>query len=163
MKYIFTEEDKQKIEQARKENKDKQIERRLKVLSLRIEGKKEREIVELTGFHRSHVCSIISKYFKEGLSAISEKHYKANRRNMSHDEEVKFLEAYKKEAEQGHILMIKEIEIAYEIKVGHKISSGQIYRVLRRHKWRKVMPRSKHPKKAEAEAIEASKKLKQNL
>ncbi len=32
--------------------------------------------------------------------------------------------------------------------------------VLKRKGWRKVMPRSKHPKKASPEAIEASKKLK---
>lgn len=50
------------------------------------------------------------------------------------------------------------IEIAYEKAVGHHISSGQIYRVLWRHGWRKVMLRSKHPKKASEEVIEASKK-----
>jgi len=44
-------------------------------------------------------------------------------------------------------------------KVGHRISSGQIYRVLHRHDWRKVMPRSRHPKKASEEVIATSKKL----
>ncbi len=39
------------------------------------------------------------------------------------------------------------------------ISSERIYYVLRRHGWRKIMPRSKHPKKAKQEAIEASNKL----
>ena len=54
---------------------------------------------------------------------------------------------------------ISEIEEAYQEKVKHKIGNVQIYRVLRRHGWRKIMPRSKHPKKASEEAIEASKKL----
>ncbi|MCI8758540.1 MAG: winged helix-turn-helix domain-containing protein [Oscillospiraceae bacterium] len=35
----------------------------------------------------------------------------------------------------------------------------QIYCVLHRHGWRKVMPRSKHPKKASEDEIAASKKL----
>lgn len=42
-------------------------------------------------------------------------------------------------------------------KVGHSIGNGQIYRALKRHNWRKVMPRSRHPKKASEEAINASK------
>ena len=38
---------------------------------------------------------------------------------------------------------------------------GYIYMLLKRKGYRKVMPRSKHPKKAKEEAIEASKKLTQ--
>ena len=78
---------------------------------------------------------------------------------MSIEEERAFLEQYRQLAEQGHILDIREIEKAYAEKVGHSIGSGQIYRVLQRHGWRKVMPRSKHPKKASEEVIETSKKL----
>ena len=52
------------------------------------------------------------------------------------------------------------MKAAYIEKVGHSIGGSQIYRMLKRHGWRKVMPRSKHPKKANEEAIEASKKLK---
>ena len=36
---------------------------------------------------------------------------------------------------------------------------GYIYMLLKRHGWRKVMPRAKHPKKADEEVIQASKKL----
>ena len=159
MKYKFTEEDRKKIEKARKMNRDKQTENRLKVLSMRCDGKKQEEIAEATGFVRSHVCDIKRKYFEQGLSAISEKHYQSNHRNMSIAEETAFLAPYQEETEQGHVLCVKEIEVAYEKKVGHRIGKGQIYRVLKRHGWRKVMPRSKHPNKASEEAIEASKKL----
>lgn len=160
LKYKFTEEDCIKIEKARKLNRDKQTENRLKVLSMRCAGKKQEEIAKATGFVRSHVCDIIRKYFENGLSAISEKHYSSNHRNMSFEEETAFLAPYQEEAAQGHILCVKEIREAYEKKVGHKIGNGQIYRVLKRHGWRKVMPRSKHPNKASEEAVEASKKLK---
>ena len=163
MKYNFSESDREKIEKARKINRDKQTENRLKVLIMRCDGKKQKEISEVTGFARSHVCSIIRKYFEEGLTAISEKHYKPNRCNMSFEEEKNFLASYSEQAKQGHILCVKEIETAYIAKVGHSISSGQIYRVLKRHGWRKVMPRSQHPKKASEEAIKASKKLKKNV
>ena len=79
---------------------------------------------------------------------------------MSFEEESALLEKYKKEAEQGHMLDVRALKQAYEEAVGHSISSGQIYRVLQRHGWRKVMPRSKHPKKASDEDIASSKKLK---
>ena len=46
------------------------------------------------------------------------------------------------------VLDVREIEKVYQEKVDHRIGHGQIYRVLKRHGWRKIMPRSKHPKKA---------------
>ncbi len=77
---------------------------------------------------------------------------------MSFEEEATFLEQFK---EKGQLVEISEIKEAYDKAIGHKSGSAQIYRVLHRHGWRKVMPRSKHPQKASNEAIEASKKLKQ--
>ena len=82
-------------------------------------------------------------------------------RNLSIEEEKEFLSAYTKQAEAGQIIDLNELKSAYIEKVGHSIGGSQIYRMLERHGWRKVMPRSKHPQKASDEAIEASKKLKQ--
>jgi transposase len=79
---------------------------------------------------------------------------------MSLEEEKSFLEMYKAQAAQGQLVEVGTIKKAYEEKVGHSIGGSQIYYVLHRHKWRKIMPRSKHPNKASDEAIEASKKLK---
>ena len=159
MKYNFNEEQYQEICEARKKNRDKQIENRLKVLVMRCEGKSLEEIARETGFHRSHVSNLIRKYFEEGLKSISEKHYSGNRRNMSRAEEAEFLEQYRQQAEQGHMLDIREIAEAYEKEVGHSIGNSQIYRVLHRHGWRKIMPRSKHPQRADEEVIATSKKL----
>ena len=78
---------------------------------------------------------------------------------MSYAEEAKLLAQYEQQAEAGQMVETSEIKKAYEEKVGHRIGGQQIYLVLARHGWRKVMPRSKHPKKADDEAIEASKKL----
>jgi len=47
----------------------------------------------------------------------------------------------------------------YEKRIGHEIRShGQIYKLLKRHGWRKIKPRPEHPQKASEEEIEASKK-----
>lgn len=158
-KYKITLEQKAEMEEARKANKDKRVETRLKVLSMRAEGKTAKKIKEVTGYHDAYVSAIVSKYIKHGIEAITGKHYGGNRRNMSYEEESAILKPFKEKAEKGQLVAVSEIETAYAKTVGHSISSGQIYRVLRRHGWRKVMPRSQHPKKASEEAIEASKKL----
>ena len=87
-------------------------------------------------------------------------HYHGNRRNLTVAEEAAILRPFQERAEAGQMVDVREIKAAYEAAVGHEIGSGQIYFVLKRHKWRKVMPRSRHPKKASEEVIETSKKLK---
>ncbi len=159
-KYKITAEQKAEIEQARRKNKDKRVENKLKALSMRGDGARAKKISEATGYHPAYVSRLVSKYIHGGLEAITGNHYGGNRRNMSFEEEQEFLRPYIERAAQGQMLDTAEIEIAYEKAVGHHISSGQIYRVLWRHGWRKVMPRSRHPKKAGEEVIAASKKLK---
>lgn len=149
------------IEAARKKNRNKNVERRLCVLVMRAEGKSLEEISEKTGYHISTASKLIARYMRGGISAIAENHYKGNRRNMSFEEEVAILAPFIERAERGEMVDIKEIAAAYQKAVPHKVSDTQIYYVLHRHGWRKIMPRSRHPKKASEEAIEASKKLKQ--
>ena len=148
------------IETARKKIRNKNIERRLYVLVMRAEGKSLEEISEKTGYHISTASKLIARYMRDGISAIAENHYKGNRRNMSFEEEAAILAPFIERAERGEMVDIKEIAAAYQKAVPHKISDTQIYYVLHRHGWRKIMPRSRHPKKASEEAIEASKKLK---
>ena len=144
---------------AKKANKNKRIDARLKVLVLRAEGKSNTEISTLTGYHPSRVSHLIAAYHQGGLSAVAGNHYGGNRRNMSFEEEAELLRPFVEKSEKGQILVLSEIEAAYRQAVGHSISCAQIYRVLQRHGWRKVMPRSRHPKKASDEVIETSKKL----
>ena len=146
------------IETARKKNRNKNIERRLYVLVMRAEGKSLEEISEKTGYHISTASKLIARYMRDGISAIAENHYKGNRRNMSFEEEAAILAPFIERAERGEMVDIKEIAAAYQKAVPHKISDTQIYYVLHRHGWRKIMPRSRHPKKASEETIEASKK-----
>ena len=159
-RYQINEGQKKELEEARRKNKNKTIESRLKALILRAEGESYLDIAKVTGFHPTYISKMVSVYCNQGLAAIVENHYKGNRRNMSIEEEKAFLETYKAKAEQGQIIEVSGMKKDYEEKVGHTIGGSQIYYVLHRHKWRKLLPRSKHPDKASDEAIEASKKLK---
>ena len=157
--YRIDAEQKKELESARVQNKDKNVEKRLEALILRAEGKSGSEIAEKTGFAQSYIYELVAKYCNQGIGSIIENHYSGNRRNMSVEEEKAFLAGYRKQAEQGQVIDVGAIKKAYEELVGHAIGGTQIYYVLRRQGWRKVMPRSKHPNKASDEAIEASKKL----
>ena len=159
MKYQITTEQKHEIELARKKNKNKQTENRLKVLYLRSEGASYKEIIKATGYSKANIAKIIKLYFEKGLKEITENKYGGNHRNLSYEEEEKILQYFVKKAEQGQIVETKEIKERYEQAIGHAIGRGHIYYILERHGWRKIMPRSKHPKKADEEAVDASKKL----
>jgi len=109
--------------------------------------------------YKKYISELVAKYFKGGIAAITENHYGGNRRNISIEEEQVLLKHFEELAKSGQIVETSDIKREYEEKVGHRIGKGQIYRVLKRHGWRKIMPRSKHPKKASPEDIESSKKL----
>ena len=161
--YRYTEEDRVIIAKARKANKDKRAEKRLYALELRAEGKSAIEIAEVTGFHPAHITRLTAKYQRGGISAIADNKYGGNHRNLSFEEEARILEPFQERAEKGQIVEVSEIKARYEQEVGHTIGGSQIYNVLRRHGWRKIMPRSRHPKKASEEVIKTSKKLTHEL
>ena len=157
--YEISQEQVREVEKARKANRDKQVEKRLYAVQLRGEGKKNEEIAKKLETSSDVVSRWVSLYAKGGLSTLLAKKRGGNHRNISYAEEVEILAEFEERARAGQVVEVSEIEKAYQAKVGHPIGNGQIYRVLKRHEWRKIKPRSRHPKKATPEAIEASKKL----
>ena len=85
--------------------------------------------------------------------------YGGNHRNMSVEEEEAILQQFRERAEAGQMVIAQEIKQVFDEKLGRDTGRGYIYMLLARHGWRKVMPRSRHPKKADDETIEATKKL----
>ena len=156
--YRYSEAERETIKAARKKNKDKRVEKRLHALELRANGKSAEEVSAATGFHKAYISRLTAKYRSGGIEAIVENHCGGNHRNMSAEEEALLLKPFQEEAEKGQIVEVSKIKAQYEEAVGHSIGGSQIYYVLKRNGWRKVMPRSKHPNKASEEAIAASKK-----
>ena len=85
--------------------------------------------------------------------------YKTHHRSLTDAEENAILAPFEKAAEAGQVVTVKEIKAAFDKVRGKDTGRGYIYMLLKRHGWRKVMPRSKHPKAADEEACDASKKL----
>ena len=108
-RYKFSSEEIAAIKAARKENKDKRADARLKALELRAEGMKSSEVAQATGFHAAYVTTLVAKYRDKGLEAISGNHYGGNHRNLSFAEETEILAPFKARAEKGELVEVSEI------------------------------------------------------
>ena len=158
-KYTITEENAKEIKVYRKQIKDKMTDRRMYAVQLVGEGMTYQAIADKLDCKVQQVGLWVKNFATKGIEGLNPKRGGRYRENMTLEEEAKFLEQFKKQADAGQIVEVSEIKKAYDEIIGHVSGSGQIYYVLHRHGWRKIRPRSRHPKKASAEAIEASKKL----
>ena len=155
----FGDEAKAEILAEQKKNHPAHIYKRLLALKLKaVDGMLSKEVGTITGLHETSVNRIVGRYQKEGIKAIVGVRHHHEHRYMSRQEEEVFLRQFQLRSEAVQIIETREIHQAYERAVGHHVSRNMIYYLLHRHKWRKVVPRSRHEKKASPEAIEAYKK-----
>lgn len=149
----------EEIREEMKRTKNTQMYRRL--LIIQAAGNLDRSYERIAKEYqvsKSTVSHQYSLYHREGLGGIQIKPKGGNHRNLSETEEKAILEGFCKRGEAGGMLEVAEIHAAYEAKVGRSISKSVVYYMLARHQWRKVMPRSQHPKRASVEEIAAYKK-----
>jgi len=132
------------------------------VLNMRRLGKTNKEISEVSGYNPQRVTEIVSQYIKEGMESLIGNKYTSNNRRMSYEEETQFLEQFREEAESGLLTGVKTILEKYEKVTGKKSNTATIYKLLKRHGWRKLKPRPCHPRCASEEEKNSSKKLTQS-
>ncbi len=105
------------------------------------------EIAQVLGWATVTVHITHSRWAKEGESLFDLKgkggrHYQ----NLTVAEEAEVLAPFLGQATAGNVLKVAEIQMAYEARVGKEVPNSTIYRMLKRHGWRKVTPRPRHPK-----------------
>ena len=130
----------------------------LVIYTAMLEPRPAHAIATQLGVSRPFVAKITSLYKRfgpHGLETIGP----GGRRNayLSKAEEAAFLAPFLERAAQGDIVTAKVIHHAFEQHIGHNVDDSTIYRLLQRHQWRKVMPRSYHPE-ADPEAQATFKK-----
>lgn len=105
------------------------------------------EIAAATCYSASWIRQLHSIYKHGGCDAIavSEKGGRRNE-NMSIAEEDAFIKPFLESAQDGGILEVSRIHSAYEKELGRDIKKSVVYRLLHRHDWRKIAPRTTHPK-----------------
>jgi transposase len=156
----FNSKQRRQIEHWKKKIKDLKVYRKLEVLDYAGKGYTNREISELTDYSISRVSDFVSEYIQNGIGYFTEEHRKGgNRRNLTDEQERKIIEEFKEKAIKGQVVSLSQMKKRYEEVRGEKTANSTFYDFLKRMKWRKVMPRGAHPKKASDEDIEASKKL----
>lgn len=148
------------INKAEKATQNKHISRKLRVLQLRYEGKSIAKIGELTQMTGTQVSRLVSEYRRDGLEEYIRVKGGGNHRSLSEEKEKEILARFEEQAKTGQVIRVQEIKEAFDQEIGKDTGRGYIYMLLARHGWRKVMPRARHPKKADDETITASKKLK---
>jgi transposase len=117
------------------------------------------DIATAIGWNPSSVRRIQASYLKKGETALLVNDRGGrHRENMSIEEEKELLEPFFREAKKGKVLVVKEIKLSYEDKVGYKVAKSTIYRMLVRHGWRKISPGPHHPKAYPAKQKEFKKK-----
>jgi len=158
-KHIINAEEYEAVKKAAQTNKHKSVDKRLQVILLRYEGKKDCEIAEKLGYHRKRISQLCAEFKTVGLDEYARHKFGGNSQSLSDEEEEEILTGFRQKAEKGELVTVQDIKKAFEEKRGKDTGRGYIYMVLNRHGWRKVMPRSKHPNKASDEEIASSKKL----
>ena len=158
-KYEISEEEYDAIKEKEKATRDKKISERLKVLMLIYEGYGKAEIARITGRNKSGIYRLYNRYREQGLTEYARNKHTSHRRILTEAEENEILKEFEKAGEAGQVVTAQDIKRAFDKKIGRDTGEVYIYRLLKRHGWRKVMPRSKHPKAGNEEACEASKKL----
>ena len=157
-RFQITDAEYEAIKAKEAKTKDKNISCRLRVLMLWHDGKSLNEIGEMMGIHPISVNGMCRRYRKEGLEEYARNKYTSHNWLLSWEKEEEILNAFK--AKTGQQITAQEIKAALDEACGKDTGTSYVYRVLKRHGWSKKMPRSKHPKAANEEACEASKKLK---
>ena len=156
-RFQITEAEYEAIKAKEAGTKDKNVSRRLRALMLWHEGKSLKEIGEILNVHPMSVNQMCRRYREQGLEEYARNKYESHYRLLSKEQESEILEQFK--GQEGKQITAKEIKAALDEALGRETGHMYVYNVLKRHGWKKKMPRSRHPKAANEEACEASKKL----
>lgn len=111
------------------------------------DARDSRVIALQLGCSRRLVTSAISEYNRSGANAFHGKGSGSGRTNsyIKEKEEREFLLPFIHKAKKGLISTVSEIKIEYENKIGKKVWTSTITRLLKRQGWRKITTRPFHP------------------
>lgn len=116
------------------------------VLFPALEGMTLEKTALLLGVGRSTV-PWLQKRFREIASGKPRKKWGGRRKSLlSWEEEEKFLEPWKKQAQGGGMIVVSPLRAALAQHLGRPVAATVAYRMLARHDWRKVAPDTRHPK-----------------
>lgn len=121
--------------------------RRLAIWWIASRGEHAYDVAVRLRVSRATVWSWLEAYNGGGPEALVA-HPRGGRRDayLSLAQERRLLHALEPRAVRGEFVIEADLHRAVENAVGHRVSPGYVRLLLRRHRWRKVAPRPRHPK-----------------
>lgn len=117
-----------------------------------------REVADMLCVSKQAVWLWVGQYNREGPDGLR-RQGRGGRRwaFLAWDQEKELLGSMAERARAGEIITAKQMLSDIEERVGARVSLGYVYKLMRRHNWRKLDPRPRHVK-ANAETQEEYKK-----
>ena len=105
------------------------------------------QLAEMLGVSKQAVWLWRGQYNKHGPAGLGRKGRGGRRWSLiSWEEEAALLKSLENPAVEGQLLTAKQLLPEVSQAVGHEVSLGYVYALLRRHRWRKLGPRPRHLK-----------------
>lgn len=145
-------------EWVREAKTSEELQRRLAIWLTHFREWSAKKIAEMIGVSVQAVWLWVGQYNRKGPQGLFRSGRGGRRWSfLSLEEEEKLLKSFEDEALKGKVLTVKQLHARVERKIKKKISLDYVYRLLRRHHWRKLGPRPRHVKN-DPQAMEVFKK-----
>ena len=116
------------------------------------------EVAKMLGISKQAVWLWVGQYNKNGPEGLVRQGRGGRRWSLlSWQKEEVLLKSFAKRALEGKVITAKQMLPEIRQAAGEKVSLAYVYRLLRRHQWRKLGPRPRHVK-ADPKAQEEFKK-----
>lgn len=105
------------------------------------------QVAEITGLSRGWTCQLRRRFIAGHPVSGNAAPARGGRRreNLGIEQEREFLAPFLEKASAGGILVVGEIRVALEQRLGRSVALASVYNLLHRHNWRKLAPDKHHP------------------
>ena len=104
------------------------------------------EIALEVGLARQTIHNLIAAYNRHGPAAVETPgHGQRQRAYLSLRQEQRLVERFVQKSARGQVSTGGQFQPALEQAIGRRVHKTTVYRILKRHQWRKVVPRPRHP------------------
>jgi transposase len=142
----LSEADRKELAALLKQCKDKATYQRVQCVWLRAAlGLSAPQVAQALGWSLSAVHHVQARYLRHGSAALlgSGRGGRAHA-HLSVAQEQELLADFAVPAAQGGVVEAGPVRTAYEAAVSRTVPKSTVYRLLRRHGWRKLVPRPRH-------------------